>query len=330
MLHRREIKLATTVLGFSVLLGLVTLGGSVWAAFTAKGSNAGNSVSSAADWDPPTASSSAIGKTQGGIPGFIHQGGIYNVYANVTDSGRPASGIASVTANIATLTTGQTAASLAVGTFPIGVESDNYRTANLTANAVLTAGAYTYSLTSTDKSGHARTQSGYSVTVDNTAPTASDIQTTNKSGNIAGRPEIGDTVIFTFSEQIDPNSVLAGWSGASTNVVTRIDNNALSPDDRLEVYNAADTAQLPLGTVDLGRTDYVSASATFGATGTASAMTQSANTITIVLGTASAGPTTASSTGAMIWSPSASAFDRAANAETLTTKTETGTADKDF
>jgi hypothetical protein len=329
MSQRREIKLAATVLGFSILLGLVTLGGSVWAAFTAKSSSAGNSVTSAADWDPPTASSSAIGKTQGGIPGFIHQGGIYNVYANVTDNGKPASGVASVTANIATVATGQTAAPLAAGTFPIGAESDNYRTANLTANAVLTAGTYTYSLTSTDKGGRARTQTGYPVTVDNTVPAASDIQTTNKSGNIAGRPDIGDTVIFTFSEPIDPTSVLAGWTGVATNVVTRIDNNAPT-NDRLAVYNSTNITQLPLGTVNLGRNDYVTAGASFGATGTASTMVMSGNTITVTLGTATAGPSTALSTGAMIWSPSASAFDWAGNAETVTTKTETGTADKDF
>ena len=237
--------------------------------------------------------------------------------------------MASVTANLATVTTGQTAAPLALGSFPIGAESDNYRTANLTANAVLTAGTYTYSLTSTDKAGRARTQTGYTVTVDNTVPSAADIQTTNKSGNTAGKPELGDTVIFTFSEQIDPSSILAGWSGASTNVVARINNNTPT-NDQLAIYNAANATQLPLGTVNLGRTDYVTANTTFGASGTASTMTQSTNAITVTLGTASAGPTTTLLAGAMIWSPSATATDRAGNAESTTTRTETGTADKDF
>jgi hypothetical protein len=327
--RRRETRMTAAVLGFSILLGLLVLAGSAWAVFTATSSSPGNKVTSAADWDPPTASSSVIGKTQGGIPGFIHQGGTYNVYSNVTDAGNPASGVASVTGNLATITTGQSAAPLALGSFAIGGQSYSYRTANLTANATLAAGTYSYSLTSTDKGGYAHTQSGYTVTVDNTVPSASDIQTTNKSGNTAGKPEIGDTVIFTFSEQIDPNSVLAGWSGASTSVVTRIDNNTPT-NDRLAIYNAANTTQLPLGTVNLGRTDYVSANTTFGASGTASTMTQSGAVITIVLGTASSGLSTAASTGAMIWSPSATATDRAGNAESTTTKTETGTADKDF
>jgi hypothetical protein len=59
-------------------------------------------------------------------------------------------------------------------------------------------------------------------------------------------------------------------------------------------------------------------------------MVQSGNTITITLGTASAGATTASSTSTMVWTPSASAYDRAGNAETTTSRSETGAADKEF
>jgi hypothetical protein len=327
--RRRETGMTAAVLGFGTLLVLLILAGSAWAAFTATTLSPADKVTSAADWDPPTAASSTIAKSQGGIPGFIHQGGTYNVYSSVTDAGSPASGVASVTANLATITTAQGAAPLAPGTFPVGSETDNYRTANLTANATLAAGTYSYSLTSTDKAGYARTQSGYTVTVDNTPPTAADIQTTNKSGNIAGRPDIGDSVIFTFSEQIDPASILAGWSGASTNVVARINNNTPT-NDQLSIYNATNSTQLPLGTVNLGRTDYVSGNATFGATGTASTMTQSAAVITIVLGTASSGPTTTLLSGSMIWSPSATPTDRAGNAESTAARTETGTADKDF
>jgi hypothetical protein len=213
------------------------------------------------------------------------------------------------------------------GSFAIGGTAYGFRTAALTASATLAAGTYTYLLTSTDAGGNSRTQGGYSVVVDNTAPSASDIQTANRSGNTVGKAEIGDSITYTFSEQIDPNSILAGWTGASTPVVVRITNTGQDP---LTVYNSTNTVQLPLGSVNLGRNDYVSASATFGATGTASTMVQSGNTITITLGTASAGATTASSTSTMVWTPSASAYDRAGNAETTTTRSETGAADKEF
>jgi hypothetical protein len=325
----RDTRIAATVLGFSALLALTVLCGSVWAAFTATTSSVGNAITAAHDWDPPTASSSLIGKTQGGIPGYIRQGGTYNVYSNVTDAGNPASGVASVTANLSSLSSGQSAASLASGAFTIGGKGYDHRSASVTANSTLAAGAYTYSLTSTDKAGFSRTQSGYTVTVDNTAPSATDVQTTNKSGNTAGRPELGDTVIFTASEQLDPNSILAGWEGTSANVVVRIENN-VPTNDRLAVYNATNTTQLPLGTVNLGRTEYVSANTIFGASGTPSTMTQSAGVITIVLGTASGSPTTAALSGSMIWSPAATAIDRAGNAMSTATRTETGTADKDF
>ena len=51
---------------------------------------------------------------------------------------------------------------------------------------------------------------------------------------------------FTFSEQIDPESILSGWTGASTNVVVRINDTAT---DTVLIYNSANTTQLPLGTM---------------------------------------------------------------------------------
>jgi hypothetical protein len=293
----------------ALLASLLTLAcacGVVWAAYSGNATSSGNELVAAADWVAPTVSASVIGKSQGGVPGYIRQGGAYNVYANVSDSG---------------------AAVLSAGSFSIGAAAYNYRTASLTANATLAAGTYGYALTSKDAVANSGTQSGYTVIVDNTAPTASDVQTTNKSGNVAGRPDIGDTVVLTFSEPIDANSILANWTGAATGVVVRIANGS---NDTLTVYNAANTTQLPLGSVNLGRTDYVSASATFGVTGTASTMVQSANAITLTLGTASAGPSTAASTGTMIWTPSASAYDRAGNAETTTTRSEVAPLDRDF
>jgi hypothetical protein len=311
----------------AVIFALACAGGIAWAAYSGNATSSGNELVAAADWVAPTASAAVIGKTQGGVPGYIRQGGTYNVYANVSDSGGPPSGIATVSANVSTITTAQTAAALSAGSFSIGAAAYSYRTANLTANAVLAAGSYSYSLASKDVAANSGTQSGYTVIVDNTAPTATDVQTVNKTGNIAGRPDIGDTLTLTFSEPIDAHSILANWTGAATAVVVRIANGG---NDTLTVYNATNTTQLPLGSVNLGRTDYVNAATTFGASGTTSTMVQSANAITLTLGTASAGPTTASTNGTMTWTPSASAYDRAGNAETTTARSEATPADRDF
>lgn len=323
--RRRQRRLAVALL--AALLGLALTAGVVWALYTDDAASNGNELVAAADWVAPSASASVIGKSQGGVPGYIKQGGTYMVYANVADSGAPASGIAGVTANASAITTGQTASALSSGSFSIGGVAYGHRSGTLTANGTLAAGTYSYSLTSKDLAGNSRTQSGYTVIVDNTAPTAADIQTTNKAGGTAGKPELGDTVTFTFSEPIDPHSILANWTGEATSVVVRLTN---ATGDPLTVYNAANTTQLPLGSVNLGRNDYVTANATFGASGTASTMVQSGNAITITLGTASAGPSTAASTGTMTWTPSASAYDRAGNAETTTARAETGSVDREF
>jgi hypothetical protein len=323
----RDARRLTVAAGVALLVGVTTTVGHTFGAFAATATNNGNSFATATDYRAPTVNRSVIAKTAGGTAGFIKQGGTYNVYADVTDTANPASGISSVTSNSSTITTGATATALSSGSFSIGGLSYSHRTASLTANATLTAGTYTYSITTADAAGNNATTS-FTVTVDNTAPTASDIQTTN-GGAIAGRPDQNDTITYTFSEPIDPNSILAGWTGSATNVVVRVNDGSLS-NDTAAIFNSANTAQAPLGSVNLGRTDYTAANITFGATGTASTMTMSGNAITIKLGTQSAAGTTALSTGSMIWTPSATATDRAGNAESTTARTETGTADRDF
>jgi hypothetical protein len=280
-----------------------------------------------ADTLPPVVSATVISKTAQYLPSFVRQGGTYFVYANVADAGCAPSGIATVTANVSTLTTGSIAVPLLAGSFSVGGVAYNRRSASVTANAALAAGAKAYSITSTDNATNSQTQSGYSVTVDNTAPAGSDVQTAN-GGATVGKPEAGDTITLTFSDTIDPESVLAGWTGASTNVVVRIVNQGGG--DRLTIRNAANTAVLPLGTVNLNGTAYVTADRDFGATGTASAMVQSGAAITITLGTPSGATGTQAATAAMAWAPVATATDRAGNACQTTNTNETGAADVEF
>jgi hypothetical protein len=300
------------------------------ASFTSSSTDPGNSLSAKADWGPPAAGASVIGKTTGGPGGYIKQGGTYYVYANVTDSGNPPAGTASVTANVSSITTGQTAATLAAGSYTVDGTAYNYRSAALTANATLAAGSYAYALSLTDGAGNGGTRTGLTVSVDNTAPSATDVQTVNATGGTAGKPELGDQLVLTYSEPMDPTSILAAWSGAATNVAVRITDGGTG-NDVLTVRNAANTAQLPLGSISLGRKDFVSATRDFGAGGTASQMTQSGGTITLRLGTPSGTTGTAAGTGSMVWTPSASATDRAGNPSSTTAKTESGAAaDLDF
>jgi len=317
---------AVIVLSVLLLVGVGLNLSGVFGAYTSKATNSGDSFSAASDFRAPTASRSVIAKTAGGTAGFIKQGGTYFVYADVSDTGNPASGISTVTSNTSNVTASASSTALSAGSFTIGGLTYSHRTASLTANAVLLAGSYNYTVTSTDVAGNSGTQT-FSVTVDNTAPTGSDVQTAN-GGSIAGRPELNDTITYTYSEPIDPNSILAGWTGTATNVVVRVNNNTPT-NDQVQIWNSANGAQLPLGNVNLGGTGYTTANITFGATGTASTMTMSGNTITVKLGTQSAAGTTGANS-TMVWTPSATATDRAGNAASTANVTESGAGDKEF
>ena len=128
-----------------------------------------------------------INKTAGDRPGFVKQGGTYFVYANANDTAGTTGThvISTVTANVTNITTGSTAVALttAGGPWTVGGVSYAYRSASLTASNPVVAGAKSFTVTATDASGNTGGFTG-SVTVDNTVPTASNIQTTN-SGCIA-------------------------------------------------------------------------------------------------------------------------------------------------
>lgn len=277
----------------------------------------------------PAVSTAVIAKSAGGVSGYIKQGGTYYVYANVTGSGTPPAGLATLTADVSAVSTGQIAATLTSGTYTIDGQTYNYRSAQLTANSTLVAGSDAFSVKLTDTAATATTTS-YSVIVDNTAPRASDVQTANATGGTAGKPEQGDSMTLTYSEPIDPSTILVGWDGGAQSVVVEIVDGGSSQNDKLVVLNASTGGQLPLGTVGLGRKDYVSGTITYGASGAASTMVVSANSIVITLGTASAAAGTAPGPGTLIWTPSATVSDRAGNAASTAAATESGSADKDF
>ncbi len=214
----------------------------------------------------------------------------------------------------------------------------NYRSAALVATTPL-SGTKEYFLSSLDVAGNSRSQTGFMVTVDSTAPTASDIQTTNVSGEPWAEP--GDTIGFTYSEQIDPESILAGWTGSTANTVVRLVDGGctliLCSDDSVTVWNAANGTQLPLGSVDLNRSDYhgggligTSPPLTFGLSGTPSTMVQSGSTITVTLGTASATAETAGGNSATTWTPDTAAYDAAGNLASSGAVNETEVSDREF
>jgi hypothetical protein len=308
-----------TVLGLTIGLS----GGATYAAFSWTTANGANTLATDTDWTAPSGSS-VIARTTSTFGGTIAQGSTYYVYANATDSGNPASGVATVTANVDNITTGQTNVALttAGGPWTIGGVSYAYRSASLTANNPLTAGSKSYTLTLTDSHtpANSATQT-FSVTVDNTGPTAADIQGVNQAGT-AGRPDAGDVITFTFSEQMDPSSILAGWAGTSTTVRVRFENNGCSGSDKMTILDSVGGTGVNLGQVCVG--DVVNGQAVFAT----SAMVMNGSSVIVTMGGSDTTKTASNTT--LSWTPSTLAKDLAGNAMSATAVNESGTLDTDF
>lgn len=185
-------------------------------------------------------------------------------------------------------------------------------------------GNYDFRAFATDNAGNTTASTlQANIRIDNTAPTAADIQTVEGGGN-TGRIQTGDRVLYTFSEAMQPASILTGFTGASMNVTVRVNN--VGGGDQLLVYNAANTATTNLGTVALGSANYVTANRTF----TNSTMALSGNVLTVTLGTPSGAVGTVPGNATLTWTPLAAMLDLAGNAMSTTARTETGAADPNF
>ena len=144
-------------------------------------------------------------------------------------------------------------------------------------------------------------------------PTAVDIYGTNGGGtakkiDTAG----GDTLVYIFSEPMDPASIQAGWSGASTTV-----NPSIVGGDTITVAAA-------LGSVSTGTAGYVQSG--FTVTCSTTTMVMSGSTVTLNLNNCL--PTArlkfGTATETFVWMPSASATDQAGNPMSTTLRNEVG------
>ena len=190
-------------------------------------------------------------------------------------------------------------------------------------NTTLVAdGFYDFRALATDNAGNNTASTlQTNIRIDNTVPTAADIQTVNSG--IAGRPTTGDQVIYTFSEAMQPATILTGFTGASINVTVRLNN--VGGGDQLLVYNAANTTATNLGTMRTGNAGYVTVNRTFTAT-----MVMTGNTIIVTLGTPSGATNTVAANATLSWTPLATMLDLAGNAMSTTPRNETGAADWNF
>lgn len=181
--------------------------------------------------------------------------------------------------------------------------------------------------------------------VDNRPFTGVDVQTFNGPRSTSGRPDSGDTVVFTLSHQIDPATVMPGWDGSSRSVTVRLRDDAPtifvgSKEDTLEVL-AADGSPTNFGKVNL-MGDYIRAirTADFDSTMVATTVTAPDGTVrtvvTVTMGTLQFGGLTAiqntnhADPGNMVWTPSALLKDIHGRPISSAPVTETGPLDREF
>jgi len=193
---------------------------------------------------------------------------------------------------------------------------------------VVADGTYDVRMSATDTLGHTTVSPPRAFIIDNTAPTATNVQAANVGAGLAGTINANDTLTFTWSEPMAPASILAGWAGATQNIRVRVNN--VGTTDTLDLYNAAGTTKLNVVAATQAlrlQADWVSVTADFNAT-----MTMSGNSVTVTIGTLISGtPRTGVVTGAnMIWNPSTLATDAVGNPAAATILTETGIVDRDF
>jgi VCBS repeat-containing protein len=305
------------------------------------------SLSVAAVNDAPVAGSDSFGTIQESSVKAVPSQVIGNVLTNDTDvdAGDPRTVTSHTQPSAAGGSTGT------VGTVTVAPNGDvTYTPA---ANGYFNYdGVVTFTYTVTDSQGATSTNTVSFTLNDDIAPTAVDVQTTNSGA--AGQLNQGDKITYTFSEPIDPGTLVAGWNGTGSPAVTvRVYDgslgllNLLGVGDVLRVYDSTNTTQLALGSVSLGGGEYVTGAVSLLTgpniwfAGSTMEMSADRTTVTVTLGQydyfrtlgllalgAVRGTYVGNST--MTWVPDTGVQDTAGNSGSDVNAAETGAPDRDF
>ena len=146
------------------------------------------------------------------------------------------------------------------------------------------------------------------------------VSTTNVGPNV-GKMEKNDTILFTWSRQLDQTTLCSGWSNAqsthTTNITWNITNNsgATGNDVLSPASTATCTAGLRVGSVDLGSPGYVSSNGT--AANSPTTVTVLASTTTLLVkfpNNPTGAPGTVTTGSAGTWTPNTAVTDLSGNA----------------
>jgi hypothetical protein len=173
-----------------------TLSYGVWSQDNA--GNLGTTVTYTATVDSsrPSVTAAVVAMASPATVGWVHRSGSYTVYANAADAGSPASGIATVTANVSSLTPGTTSLALPACTSSCSVGGVTYgfKSAATVAGSAVADGSSSVSLSAADKAGNTASGSA-SVTADSTPPTVTGAAVVNSSPSDVGYVKPGNTYV---------------------------------------------------------------------------------------------------------------------------------------
>jgi len=191
---------------------------SVWGTDNASNTGSPTAFSVTADNTNPTASAAVVVASATSGVGYVRQGGTYVVYASASDAGNPASGIATVTADVSAVNAGVTALSLpkCTSSCSVGGVTYGYKSAVTAAGSPLAEGAFSVPVTATDKAGGTGSFTA-SGAVDNTAPTVSAATVLTSGSTTAGFVKSGGTYVV-YANAPDGGAPASGISTVKTDV----------------------------------------------------------------------------------------------------------------
>jgi hypothetical protein len=221
----------------------------------------------------------------------------------------PATSLATDTAKL-TLTDGASHSVSTSSAAPSGAGTVTFPTVS---TATLVDGAVTAGAFVAANTGDSSPTTSLALVRDTVAPSGTNIAGSNGATSTAKKADSGDKLAYTFSEPVDPASVLSGWSGSSAAVSVVFTNSGTN--DTVAVTGTN------LGSVST-QANYVTGGVTCGS----STMAMSGSVVTVTLGGCTPTSAQVANVGntTFKWTPSTSVTDLAGNAMSAAVVTQSG------
>ena len=205
----------------------------VYHSWSASGTSSSVNVTGSA----PTVTATNIGQASGAVVNaYVQDNTGYYIYANVTDNS--GTGIQSVTANVANVSSGDTAVALTAGSFTApGGGSYAYRSGMITSNSGQADGLVSYSVNATDNSTRTSAYSNNgSVTFDTSPPTVGaptvaggyysstsvPVSLGTATDNSGGSGVNGSTIVLQRDQAVFNNNTCGTFPGTFSATVTLV------------------------------------------------------------------------------------------------------------